>query len=812
MPAYSHKGTYQGKDLLAWSVDRKPGLSSDSAWVEMLVDDLGGIELNNSFRPWVEIHRKEPPGPMSMFAALRVLGGPGQTATQPPGSSSQKAGVLKRGGDLVLETTAERGGPGGPKDGDEPNLVKLSPMFVAPSGIREVETNLAAAQLHNQGRIRVGLVDIRHWWDKVGTPVWGDYNITNRYGRFDKAYLDRATEEASPLSDFFKYLCFCLPGSPILHPSSVVFSESFNPPQNIRMRFELPSLWMWRLLDAYGLELHLTHDSNVVITRRLDSHEVGKFVRVPGGTAKGISVAPNEEKKTVFAVDRPEGVFVSGGRRSRRISVQCAPAFVDEDGQIKLMEDLPAIWGDGFTIQEAMKERLMNPAGAYAFLPGKDARQVARRRKIALQYFFKFYIPRTCIDPDSKTIRTLWNFGEKEHPLMPMKNPVFHVDEAKALVGVPSSVTADDEAVLVELDYVVRGRVIKEDFSNDLEDFKKKINAQLEALKERRDVLSRRQDFINKAIAEIDKGAPTYRITDTQKLLGILDDQMQVKAAAEFVAPSLLGAIVPGIRKKLEEDAAWNAQANAVRGSYLADLKTIQEKLTAIAKAEKEVKSRISEAVEGVKAHQYTKMWVNVPWGILEKDSVNVDPRTGAITLNQIGGMMDAPAVRDLETAELIADADIEITYNHEVKNNRANDFGYWAFMGSEDPSKGATLCEISEPTGLKAALYRDESLVIYHGEDGQPLNLQQTTEKAARAAAAAMKEVLQKDGYEYRYPGLWKIVTEWDQNEVVWTFDGDRAYTYIFCNHPDGSADGWASLTKKKEREALIYRQWEQR
>jgi hypothetical protein len=185
-----------------------------------------------------------------------------------------------------------------------------------------------------------------------------------------------------------------------------------------------------------------------------------------------------------------------------------------------------------------------------------------------------------------------------------------------------------------------------------------------------------------------------------------------------------------------------------------------------------------------------------------------VDPATGAITFNVLAARLDVPSARDLENAVVIGAGDVEITYNYEFNYNRPSDYSYWAFLAPND-SGNPTLTEICEPTGTKPAIVKDEELVIIMDESNQPMNLPEVTQKAARAAGAAFRVVKQQDGYEYQYPGIWKIATDFDQNEVIWTFDGDVAHTTIFANHPDGSAEGWNSLTKKRDRDSLVYKAW---
>jgi hypothetical protein len=804
MARYDSSGSYQGVPITGCSVDRKPGLSSDSSWVEILTDDLGKIELDTQFRPWADIKRKEIAGPASVYGILKAMSGAGATAGG--GSASQaKNGVLQRGGALILESKSSAGAP--VDKSDIGGLIKLDPMFVSPSGIREAQEDLARAEEHREGRTIIGLVDIRYWWAKYGTPMFGDYNIVNEYGFYDEAYLNKETKKPLPLSDLLRALCFCLPGAPILSTASIVFTQKFNPPKNIRMRFDLPYVWLYRLLEDYGLDIHLTHESNVYIARRADSHTVGMFSQVPGGSEKRIFQAANHEKKTVYAVEKPEGVFVAGGKRQRRGSFQCAPAYVDEDGQPRLMEDLAVAWGGDYTYAKARRSRFLPGTRAFTDVPGKDSRQIARRRQIADQYFFRFYLPRIMFPTTDKKGSLFANLGKTKHPMTPMLSPVWRQQELDNICGASptnAAVIAGEE--LVKTAIIVRASLIKEDFTDNLKGFTKKVQDALQSIDDRVSALAARRTQINKILKELEDGRPKFQMNKVQELLG--QDEFQAQAYREFLSTSFLGGLLLLDRDQLQKDANWNAQAGVVKDRATVDLKSIEDKIGKLKAEEKEIKKGLTEAIEAIKKHQLAKMWVNLPYGCVSNDSFNVDPATGAISFNCIAGKMDVPAIRDLENAFLLGDGDVEVTYNYELNNNRPNDYSYWAFLGSSDGGQ-PTLVEICEPTGIKAAIVKDEELVIYQDEIGEPMNLPEVTQKAARAAGSAMRLQKQQDGYEYQYPGFWEIATDFDQNEVIWAFDGDEATTTIFANHPDGSADGWNSLTKKRDRESVVYKAW---
>lgn len=605
MPKYETSGSYQGIALQAWSVDRKPGMSSDNSWVEILTSDLKGIDLENQFRPWSSVGRAEPAGPANIYGLLKLIGTVGQT--QPRGKP--KGGVLQRGGPLILESKSSAG-PGG---AEEPNLVKLDPMFVSPSGIKELYHDLANAEDHAEGRVRVGLVDVRYWWDKYGTPMYGDYNLVNEYGSYDEAYLNKTTKKPLSLAELLQVLCFCLPGSPRLSTASVVFQKGgFNPPKNIRMRFELPSYWLYKVLEDYGLDIHLTAESNVYIARKADAHQVGYFSTVPGGTEKRIYQAANYEKKTIYSVDKPEGVLVAGGKRQRRATAQCAPAFVDVDGKIRLMEDLSTLW-DGYTFTDAMLSRTLPANRAYTDVGGKDARVFARRRAIAEQYFFRYYVPRHMFKRTGKGAAEFVPISKSRHPMMPMLPPVWRVSEVEGICSVepPATKPAADED-LVTTDFVVRASVVREEFTDNLEAFEKFTGDALKSLSDRKAALGARRNLAIQAEKELEDGRPKIQLNAVQKLLKA--DEFQVQAFREYLDATALGFLIIG-RENLQKDADWNAQAAIVKQQIKDELSLVEEKLKAINTEEKKLKTALTEAVISVREAKFARMWVNVPYG-----------------------------------------------------------------------------------------------------------------------------------------------------------------------------------------------------
>jgi hypothetical protein len=800
MTRYLSTASYQGIDAIKCSVDRKPGLTSDAAWVEMLIDNLAKIDLKPQFRPWADINRKEFPGPAHMGGVLKALRGAGASQATPSGGGGAKAGELKRGGPLVMTTTPIGATPGGPSGG---RTVTLKPMFVSPSGIREVEEDLAFARLHDEGTIRIGLVDIRYWWDKYGTPVWGDYNIANEYGVFDKDYLDKGTGKPYTLHNFFEYLCACLPGAPLVSTASVTKTGKFNPPQNVKMRFELPSYWLHRLLEDYGLELHLTRESNVYIGLRGAHHTVRSFTQFAGGNEFSIPDEAEYEKKTIYTVDVPEGVFVAGGRRMRRMVSSCLPCFVDEDGQIRALDDLPKLWG-GYTVKQARQQALLSGEKAYIDVPGKDGRQKHARVQIARRYFWRMYAPAWMFedDPTRKGVLRYWDVKAKKSPFLPMKDPVFTPEELKTMPEVVATASGlpDSAAVLKKLEApVVRASVIRQDYSDNLDDFRSKMSDAIKALEEKKAAIQKQKAALFQELSEIEDGKPDF---EGPSLLG-LDDPVKFRKFREFVN-DLTGRFIAPIEDALQEDADWNARALTIKGRIEAMTKRWEKETNEYNDKINENKKKFLEAVKAVEALSFARMWVNAPYGIAKDASVNRE--TGVITFSDLAAVMDAPAVRDIETAKLVGDGDVEVTFMYEADRNRPNDYSYWCFMAPEKEGEPVSLVEVDEPTGLKPTIYKDESLVIYETETGSSLNLNEISQKAARAAGGILKLGRQQDGYEYKYPGFWQIATDDAQNEVVWLFDGDTASTVILANHPDGSVAGWASLKQKREKESLIY------
>ena len=808
------EGTYQGFPLTGWSIPRKPGLSPDTGWVEMPIENLKSLNVKSQFRPWVTLgkngkaKKKEPPGPMHMGAALAILKAIFDTQVEERGGQKNEKGELRRGGPLTMTSQSLKGQP------SEDQIVTLDPMFIHPSGIREQEIDLASAALHEEGTIRIAVMDIRYWWDKYGTPVYGNYNVTNKWGSFDEQYF--IDKKPSPLGDFMKYLCLCLPGSPTVHPESDCFKGGLAHPQNIKMRFELPSVWLARLLEAYGMEIHLLRQSSVYISKRGGQHSPQFFTRFPGGDDTSIPLSPTYEKKTPYSVDVPEGVFVAGGQRQRRVTTLCEPAFTDEDGQVRRLSELPKLW-NGYTVRQAMAQAVLGHEKAYEDVPHSDGKQWHNRAEIARRDFFKMYAPAWMFDTPKGTavVSDFWNSELKTHPFMPMDDPVYSTDEFKLLATeeIALSKILPDAAGMVKLpNPLVKGCTIKRSLSSDLTDFRTKANAALKSLEARRDKILTNIRALGWEIAELNDGRPLWQAFTDPTLRGNilrslnrfgLIDIDKLANLKEFTSDLFQGSIA-SIESDVQDDVNWNAARKTLAERANGVIDAFKKEIPKLATAILKVRENYASAFRSVERNKYARMWVNMPYGIVANASV--EKETGIVRFPELAAVLDAPAVRDLETAKLVDDGNVTVTYMYKTKRNRPNDYGYWAFMAPDEPGGKIQLTEIDTPTGLKCAVVKDESLVIYEKEDGQPMNLGDVTEKACRMAGNILGSPRDANGYEYKYLGTWRVTTDEVQNEVQWVFDGDNAWTYIFANHPDGSQNGWDSLSKKRAKEELLY------
>ena len=418
-------GSYQGMDVLACAVTRKPGLTPDSSWIDVPMEQLSalGFSMADTFRLWGAAQINEPVGPVSLSALQALLGGDGTVTTQPP-----TANQLLRCAPLTFQTTLD----GQAVEGGQVNLAF---MFIDPSGIEELVEDLRDALDHNTGRVRIHLVDFRHYWADYGSPCYGRYNFVNEDGSHDPKTINKSTNKPFTAVDLFQYVARFLPGKPPIHSASDIFdNQDLQDPVNIHMKMELPSVWMKHLLEAYEMELHLTFDYQLLIVKKNTPIAVRQFALgddVTGSSPLPVDLPdnPTSEKITVYVNDSPEAVLVAGGLRQVRNTEQCVPVFIDEFNQVQRLEDVEAVWG--YTLSQAYANRLIHPSKSFEDMTGDDAPTKRKRIEIARKHFFKTYAPSSLFrDPGDNDFPqgnpapvVAWPVERERHPLLPMKHP-----------------------------------------------------------------------------------------------------------------------------------------------------------------------------------------------------------------------------------------------------------------------------------------------------------------------------------------------------------------------------------------------------
>jgi hypothetical protein len=798
------EATYQGYTVHGLSLDRKPGVTSDGGFVEVDLEDVKQILVRDDFRLWQAAELKEAAGPFPM-QVQKQLARPTVTDSLPPSAKG-----FKRGGTLIMKTTTK----GAPLD-----PVILSPMFLAPSGIEETEEDLESAIEHREGRLRVNLVDFRHFWQENGTPVFGRYNLLRANGKFDEETLGPGGEPWSA-SDVFDYVTYCLPGSPAIDKASDVFDETnFPPPVDVDMKLELPVEWLKRLLDTYALECHLTHNSQILLKKRGTKHQVRKFRRSPGAAPAPLPAVilpdnPPEEKKTIFILDRPEAVMIVGERRQRRVTATCVACFIDEDQKARKMQDLPTLWG--YSLEEAQVQSLLRSEKAYDDIEGKDANQKFARIRIARKYFFKLYVPemfftRPPAPPGFGPLQQqapaeFWPDEKDTHPFLPMKDPWWVPKELKDIGAVPRpgdpgpGVNRDDDA-LVETDIIVRANIIDQRHVTDVEAVKELVNSFLERHEKVKQELQRERDAKKKRLEDLVQ----HKKPNEFRYLGPLEEVGVTLGEGLDVAVAAVQTLF-GVENILQKEARLRSGLETDKLVMDFEIRELDEKILAVEKDIQKLKANLTAIIRDLEDYGFARLWVNVPWGVVDDARFTVQKERGFVIFNEVVGVMEALGTYDKELTKLNSPGHVQVTYMTDVVLGAPEEFTTFTFMANPKPEEAnPILVRISNPTVLKPAVVRDEDLAIYEDEFANPMNIKSVATKAASLARAALDLPRQQVGYSYLYPGFHRVVTDESVNSVAWQFDGDVGTTKIIANNPDIDS-GIAALSRKKRAEDLIY------
>ena len=793
----------------------------------MHLEDIKAPEVKADFRLWGAGGFQEPAGPFTMDLTPLVRAA-GATRT----AQTTAASGLRRGGPLVLQTVDPSNGASNPDD-----TVKLDPMFISASGIDEILVDLKNVD-PTIGRVRVTVTDIRNWWAEYGTPVYGRYNILLPNGKIDERTKNPKTKEPWTIFESLDYLACCLPGSPI-----VAFSRDLKKaakdlpiPVNMLMRHELPIVWLRKLLDVFRFEPHLSKTSNLFFCRRAGKHSVGTFARFADGDKTSIPTAANFQKRTTFILERPEAAMVVGGLRQRRITEPMVAAFIDTDGQIRRMQDLPSLWG--YSLNEALIQALVSSDKAYENIKGPTPRIRLQRIQAAQKFFFKLYAPASLFTLDvaggvfgpkvGAGVRRFWDFENQKHPQYPALDPWWTPDELKSIGAIARPKPGDKvkvnpkDAALVQTDVVVRAALVRQREWDDVGPLLKHYETWG---KDQDELLAYIDAWIAEyrvELARISESAPDWdQLSALDKAAAILDQAADkalegVGAAADASGGSA-GPFTSG-ELKISRDVAWvreQQRRSKVRTAGLAA--RIAEQIAAlvrrrgeVAKAIQETKNNLTAIVRTVRAYGFAKLWVNLPWGIVDHGEYTFDKENGTLLFNEIAGVMAAPAIDNRENTQLVADGAVAATFGTELDRGDPADMSTWVFMaqkakdGSPSPPK---LCRISEPTNLKVFTIEESDLVVYEDEAGRALNATAAANRAADLAASVVGERDQQDGYSYRYPAYWPLATDESVNQVTWLCDDEgRAWTEITANFPEDTSAG-KSLARKLAEEKLTWR-----
>lgn len=807
---YEVSATFMGFPVQGFSIDRKPGLTSDTGYIDLPTELVKNIIIDPEFRLWQSANIKEPAGPFNPETA-RKLSRPTVFTEQPA-----KVTGLVRGGNLRIIT----------KKGTFKNSpVNIGPLFIAPGGIEELQADLENALAHNEGDLRVNVVDFRHFWQRNGTPVLGEYNIPLENGKFDDRSINQRTKKPWTLPEIMLMITRSLPGSPSIESTSDIFDKDVREPVNLNMELDLPVEWLSRLLFIYDMEMHLSLNSTLFIKKRGRDHKVRRFRDQPSNSPKPLPFAagpnnPNEEKKTVFMLDRPEAVLIVGSRRHQRVVSPYLPAYFDTDGTLQALASLPTRWG--YSLAQAFAGSTLKEEKAYMDMPGADDVREARM-EIARRDFFKVYAPAYLFASsiplpaqDGGLVRITptgvqpWPFERGKHELLPMLDPHFLPGELAELnTGIiptlPTPANPKNER-LIKVPIIVRANRVGQGLVTNIAELKQIVDAAVSTRGLARNDANEQVKRKERKLKQLLK----LETDDDFRHLGKLD-QFLVNFEKNFEEGIIenLALVSDKFERVLQFEADTRARRETSKSTLNGDIEELK-------KRSKRLTLEIAAAQAGIAGMQRfieetgnIKLWTNFPWGYVDSQFYSIDTETGVITFRDICGTIAPGAIDDLENAVLVGDGNVELIYETESRLGVAQDFSSWCFLapklGSDPETARPILVKISEITSAKPMIIKDPELIIYENDSRQPLNIQTVTEKAARIARPILVQPTQQTGFSYVFPGCWKVITDDAVNAVTWNFDGDQGHTLITANNPDMDI-GAESLTRKQTQEKLIY------
>lgn len=843
MGALSHRVTYQGYPATAFELRWDTGLEPSSGWVDLNLEDVQKILIDVKPIPWTG---NVFPGLISIKAAQSARS---TVASQPGGGVHQGPG-FSNFGDLVLKTF------NGTAPYKTPQTYKN--LFIAESGVEEIERTLAKVRLHQEGKIRVQLTDIRIWYRKHGALLQR-FNVRRPGGEFDQVTLKKTGGTApssstnldagatgngpgdSPFGTFdttvaevtqsnggsesfapwtakeiMEHLLKLLPGSPIMGGNSDWAKDDLEPPVDIVGEGEPVVEWIAKLLKQYGYAAQLQPDCHTYLIMK-----IGK--KVPYGQ---IATAENQfeevdnvhyERKTVWINRRPPAVSVIGKRRVRRISLNYVPVFQSpDDGLFYKLDAVSEAFGYG--LDQVNKQVMIGHEKNFRNVPPIGTAKAFHRAEALRKCAYRMYAPISAF-PDGKNRATLQDLQRQAY--MPMKKCPIYLDEMAAWIGMDDDVTDDkegDKGPFALIGPIVRGYRYGQGFFKDYGAIQKHFDGLLQFVERE----LKWAETMKQWIEVRSSGSEPALIAPQQSLSTTYKDTNVIKYASKILKKFM--------KKEADEEMVSASALQQSMGKGVAADKMMQEeldRLKLVTNQEREVaKSAVSDA-EAWKAAvnaefgSYTSVFARgggvqlkcqYPWGVITRGHYSINTATGIIMFHEPMVRLIQPFLMDNDSGQVRADGNITVTFGYELNTNTPLDWTTVSFAADEtapDEAPEPKLVSLCYPTAMPAHVEHASSMQMYEDQNGIPFNAAACVTEAASYATGILAVPHRVDGYTYELDGLRAAVLEGGITSVQHQMSDDGlAYTHVQVNAPYARSlipgrikESWVSSVEDRRR-----------
>ena len=814
-----HFGTYQGFPIQAISYKRGEGLSPEPGWVDLQIKDVQKLDVDWKNVPWRGVNGAEMPGQIPFHAWLAIRGSVGASGPGDP-PSKRDSGGLNLFGQLVLTSTL--------RDGEEVTPpMTYHDVYVAPSGLEEVTSNLARIKRHDEGNIRVPITDAREFYKNFGGLVCR-INVRSKSGYLEPDSMKPGADGtfvAVSAREGVAYVMSQLPGSPVAVPTSDLVTnagEFDGPCPEIVGEGEPAAEHLQRLLDQLGLVAKYLPTGNYEINRRGTTLPGYGSIMVDGGNGtpieKPITDYQRYERKSVTFSMRPPFVQVFGKRVVRRITLSYIPVIQDEDGVFFRLEDIETLWG--YTLKELNKQVMSASATPFFDVPGKDQEQKAKRIALLMKWAYRGYLPATAFARDrgiGGAIPGVTAAELEKQSFLPFVNFAAYPHEL-ALLGVGSTPDESDATGYVLVPPAARGQRIGQGSFKDFEavrtyfnQLKQSDDIRLEGLRSimsklsaasasAADVAQRAEnDYKRKILVEQLEQSLDKKIQGKKIVLRALGGAFELEynqradvdlSKAEFSKTDveferlmkIIDEAFPGADGRVED-------YNAIIKKFSEDLDSVQKKVTTW---EEEFK-KLEDIYLNLGALRFARM--NLPFGSLG-GSAHIDPKTGLL-ISASGEPLchtDKPFLRHGDSGIVVSDGAVQVTAGYEVRDSGPGGLtsALFSIDPNADPNEPAAVLHVgfNRASPLKAYVMRMPSVRMYQLDGGAAVNGNEVRAAGEAKARGILSQPPKVTGYTYVLSGFHNAVCAGNVTSVSHHFEpavSALATTTVIVGNPGG-------------------------